>query len=138
MTLQDFPVRAAADLPAVLDKAVRAGVQGVFLSSGTLFQAGYREIADWCQKHRVASVGNREYAEAGGLIGYESDDRALYFRGAHFVARILGGAKVADLPVEQASRFELILNRGAARRIGLTLPDAMSLRADEIIDRERA
>ena len=82
----------------------------------------------------MVSVGSNALAEAGGTIGYGGTHFELYRRGAYFVDRILKGAKPADLPIEQATRFELVLNAKAARALGLRIPAAMALRADRVIE----
>jgi putative ABC transport system substrate-binding protein len=79
-------------------------------------------------------VARREYPEAGGLLSYGSDTEAVFSRGADYVDRILRGAKPADLPFEMASTFRLILNLKTARALGLTIPNAIRVRADEVIE----
>jgi ABC-type uncharacterized transport system substrate-binding protein len=77
--------------------------------------------------------GAREYAEAGGLMSYGVDVRDNFRRSAAYVDKILKGARPADLPVEQPTKFELIINQGAALALGLKIPHSMLLRADEVI-----
>jgi len=79
-------------------------------------------------------VGTREFADAGGLVGYGANDTEMYVRGAYFIDRILRGAKVGDLPIEQATRFELVLNRKTAALVGVSVPQALLLRADRVIE----
>ena len=79
-------------------------------------------------------MGTREFADAGGAIGYGRTDSELYRRGAYFVDRILNGAKPAELPVEQAARFELVINLKVTRAIGIRIPQAVMLRADRVIE----
>jgi len=81
-----------------------------------------------------AAVGAQEYAQAGGLIGYGVNLLGLYRRAAYFVDKILKGAKPADLPVEQPTRFELVINLKTAKTLGLEIASAMLVRADEIIE----
>ena len=77
---------------------------------------------------------NRLYVEAGGLISYGTDLVVIWRRAAVFVDKILKGAKPADLPVEQPTRFELVVNRRAAKALGLTIPPLILLRADQVIE----
>ncbi len=77
--------------------------------------------------------GFRQYVEAGGLISYDADLTEIWRRAAAFVDKILKGAKPADLPIEQPTKFELVINRSAAKSIGLTIPQSVLLRADEVI-----
>jgi putative ABC transport system substrate-binding protein len=76
----------------------------------------------------------RPYVEAGGLISYGADIKEIWRRAAVFVDKILKGAKPADLPVEQPSKFELVVNLRAAKALGLTIPPSLLLRADQVIE----
>jgi putative ABC transport system substrate-binding protein len=78
--------------------------------------------------------GSRPYVEAGGLISYGADFNENWRRAAVFVDKILKGAKPADLPVEQPSKFELVVNLRAAKALGLTIPPSLLLRADQVIE----
>ena len=84
--------------------------------------------------NKLPSIGAREYAEAGGLIGYGVDILSLYRRAAYFVDRILKGAKPADLPIEQPTKFELIVNVKTAKTIGIAISETFLVRADEVIE----
>jgi len=79
-------------------------------------------------------VGTAEFAKAGGLIGYGANDAELYRRGAYFVDRILKGAKPSDLPFEQATKFELIINLKTAKAFGISIPQVVMLRAEKVIE----
>ena len=95
--------------------------------------ANVKRIADFALKSRLPSVGNRPYVDAGGLMSYGADLADSYRRVATYVDRILKGAKPADLPVEQPTKFELVINLKTAKQIGLTIPPEMLDRADKVI-----
>ena len=96
--------------------------------------ANQKRIADFALKSRFPSVYNRsEAVDAGGLMYYGADLMDSYRRVAYFVGRILKGAKPDDLPVEQPTKFELVINLKTAKQIGLTIPQSMLYRADKVI-----
>ena len=106
----------------------------VLVVSDALFYVHRTRIADLAAKARLpAMYGLREHVDAGGLVAYAANFADLYRRGALYVAKILKGAKPADLPVEQPTRFELVINAKTAKALGLTIPYALLLRADEVI-----
>jgi putative tryptophan/tyrosine transport system substrate-binding protein len=109
-------------------------VDSVVVTEDGEFAPNFRTIASLALQNRLPSIGAKEYAEAGGLIGYGANILALYRRSAYFVDRILKGAKPADLPVEQPTKFELVINLKSARALGLDIPPTMSARADEVIE----
>jgi putative tryptophan/tyrosine transport system substrate-binding protein len=102
---------------------------------GELIGANLKRIAGFALKSRLPSVsGSREYVDAGGLMSYGADlvvDN--YRRTATYVDKILKGAKPADLPVEQATKFELVINLKTAKQIGVTIPQSLLYRADKVI-----
>ena len=92
-------------------------------------------LADLALRNRLPTMfAQRQYAEAGGLMAYSADFAALYSRAATFVNKILKGAKPGDLPVEQPTKFELVINLRTARALGLTIPPSLLARADQVID----
>jgi putative tryptophan/tyrosine transport system substrate-binding protein len=112
----------------------KSQVDSVVVTEDGEFAASFRAIAALAFANKLPSIGAAEYAPAGGLIGYGVDILSLYRRAAYFVDRILKGAKPADLPVEQPSRFELAINLTTAKGLGLTIPGSFLSRADKLID----
>ena len=106
----------------------------IVIGSPPLFTERKR-IADLALKHRLPTVvGGREYAEAGGLFSYAVSYPNLFRRAASYVDKILKGGKPADLPVEQPTTFELVINLKTAKALGLTIPPSLLLRADQVIE----
>jgi putative tryptophan/tyrosine transport system substrate-binding protein len=96
--------------------------------------ANAKLIADLAIRNRLPSMGFREYCDAGGLAAYGVDYRQIWRRAAVFVDKILKGAKPADLPIEQATRFEFVINLKTAKALGLEVPPTLLARADEVIE----
>ncbi len=112
----------------------KSRVDSVVITEDGEFAASFRTIATFALANKLPSIGAREYAEAGGLIGYGVDILGLYRRAAYFVDRIFKGAKPADLPIEQPTRFELIVNLKTAKALGLEISPSFLARADEVIE----
>jgi putative ABC transport system substrate-binding protein len=129
---------ARAQGPGEFNRAFEAmagsHVDSVVVTEDGEFAPNFRTIAALALQNRLPSIGAKEYGEAGGLIGYGANILALYRRAAYFVDRILKGAKPADLPVEQPTKFELIVNLRTAKTLGLEFPPTMLARADEVIE----
>jgi putative tryptophan/tyrosine transport system substrate-binding protein len=101
---------------------------------GQLMRANEKRIAGFALKSRLPSMySNKQAVEAGGLMYYGADLADIYRRVAYYVDRILKGAKPADLPVEQPTKFELVINLKTAKQIGLTIPQSLVYRADKVI-----
>ena len=115
-------VRDAQDVAAAFSQAAAQGVDAVVVPEYSLLRATAPAVARLAEKHRLPSIGFAEFAAAGGLVGYGPDDAALYRRAAVFIDKLLKGAKPGELPVERASTFELIVNRGTAKRLGIAVP----------------
>jgi putative ABC transport system substrate-binding protein len=110
-------------------------VGAVILVGDALFNSHLREIAELAISHRLPSIyTQREYAEAGGLMSYGDSLKEFYRRAASFVDKIFKGAKPADLPIEQPTRFNLVINRKTAEALGITIPSHLFIFADEVIE----
>ena len=109
-------------------------VDAVVVTQDGEFAASFKTIATLAARMKLPSVGAKEYAEAGGLLGYGVNLLSLYRRAAYFVDLILKGARPADLPVEQPTKFELVINLKTAKALGLNIPNTLIGRADEVIE----
>ena len=129
------PLRSIDDIDAAYMAMVRDGV-GAFLVLASAFTFSQRALlAELALKHRLPGMfGARDNAESGGLMSYAPDFRDLTRRAATYIDKILNGVKPADLPVEQASRFQLVLNLKTAKALGLTFPPLIMAQADEVIE----
>ncbi len=134
LELRPFEARAPKDFANAFSSMAKARMEAVVVSVDTLFRANLAEIAALAAKHRLPTSGAPEFADAGCLIGYGAVDAEMYRRSAYFVDRILKGAKPADLPVEQPTRFELVINLKTAKALGLRIPQTVLLRADKVIE----
>jgi putative tryptophan/tyrosine transport system substrate-binding protein len=134
LDMRIFEMRSAKDFGGVFAAMSKERIDAVAVSQDTLFRAHAKEIADLAEKRRLPAVGTKEFADAGGLIGYGVDDAGLYRRAAYFVDRILKGAKPADLPIERPTQFELVINLKTAKAIGVAIPQSVLLRADRVIE----
>jgi putative ABC transport system substrate-binding protein len=133
--LQPVQARTAAELEGAFAAMARARAQAVLVLIGPIFFAERWRVAELAIKHRLATMSTiKEVAEAGGLMSYGPNQEDLYRRGAIYVDKILKGAKPADLPVEQASKFELVINLKTAKALGLTMPPSLLQRADQVIE----
>jgi putative tryptophan/tyrosine transport system substrate-binding protein len=134
VVVQGVAVRGPKDLDAAFLAMRRARTDAVILGENTVFIAERRHIADLALKHRLPMiVAAKEYAQAGALLSYCTDYPDLFRRAATYVDRILKGAKPADLPIEQPTKFELVINLQTAKALGLTIPPSLLGRADEVI-----
>jgi putative tryptophan/tyrosine transport system substrate-binding protein len=105
------------------------------VTASPLFFGDRQRLAEFALRQRIASVfGQREHVDAGGLLSYGTKIPAMYRRAADYVDKIARGTKTTDLPIEQPTKFELILNLKTAKTIGIDLPSSVLLRADEVIE----
>jgi putative tryptophan/tyrosine transport system substrate-binding protein len=128
-------VSSPPELEAVFATIVRARAGGLLVSGGGFFLGQMDRIVALAARHRLpATYSLRSFVEAGGLMSYGPSQLDAYHRAGHYVARILKGDKPADLPVEQATKFELVINLKTANALGVAVPTSMQLLADEVIE----
>jgi putative ABC transport system substrate-binding protein len=133
--LEVFEMRTADQLAMHIEAAVRAGAAGLIPLEDPLLLSIRRQIAALATEARLPTIfGNREFAEAGGLLSYGPERRQLYRRAAEMVDKILQGAKPSDIPVEQPTKFEFVINLKTAKALGLALPNTLLALADEVIE----
>jgi putative tryptophan/tyrosine transport system substrate-binding protein len=134
LTIQPWELRAADDFDRVFAALNKERPDGLQVLGGTLTSANQKRTIGFALKSRLPSIyQNREAVGAGGLMSYRADEAESYRRVATYVDRILKGAKPADLPVEQPTKFELVINLKTAKQIGLTIPPNVLARADKVI-----
>jgi putative ABC transport system substrate-binding protein len=132
---QAVGARTRAELAGAFSAMARARVQAVLVLASSLFIAERQRIAELAITHRLPTMlQERGSVEAGGLMSYAPNYDDLYRRGAIYVDKILRGAKPADLPVEQPTKFELVINLKTAKALGLTIPQSLLQRADQVIE----
>jgi len=134
LRLQTLAVRSATEFDNTFAAISNERGGGVLVLSTPLFMGGARRLAELAMTYKLPTMfGPREHAEAGGLLSYGPDRADLYRRAATYVDKILKGAKPGDLPVQQATKFELVINLKTAKALGLTIPPSLLGRADEVI-----
>jgi putative ABC transport system substrate-binding protein len=132
--LQFVEARRPADFEKAFSAMREARVGGLLIFPSPLFFDARRNIVAHAAKSRLPTVYPwREAAAGGGLMSYATNFPDMYRRAATFVDKILKGAKPSDLPVEQPTTFELVINMKTAKALGLTIPQSLLMRADEII-----
>jgi putative ABC transport system substrate-binding protein len=129
-----LPVHDASGVQKALDAALRGGADGLITVEDQFTNNHRAQIIDFAARHRLpAMYGLREFVDAGGLLSYGTHLADLSRRGARYVDKILKGANPGDLPIEQPTKFELVINLKTANALGLTIPQTLLLRADEVI-----
>jgi putative ABC transport system substrate-binding protein len=133
LKLSIFEARSPNEFEHIFSAMVESRIDAVAVIDDGMFIANQRAIADIAANKRLPLTGAKELAEAGGLIGYGVDFVQTYYRAAYFVDRILKGTKPGDLPVEQSTKFELVINLKTAKALGLTIPQSLLQRADKLV-----
>jgi len=134
--VQVYEIRKAAEVDSALAATVKSGSRALVQLSSPLFDGPSAErIAVFTVKHRLPAISLfRRFAEGGGLISYGPNQLEYYKRLSVYIDRILKGAKPADLPIEQPTKFELVINAKTAKALSLTIPQSLLLRADQVIE----
>ena len=134
MQLHSVEVRSADQFDGAFREAAKARSAALAVTLSALIASNRKRIADLAMKNRLPAIyERREFVDSGGLMSYGADQAEPYRRVAVFVDKILKGAKPADLPVEQPTKFELVINLKTAKAIGLTIPPNVLARADRVI-----
>jgi putative ABC transport system substrate-binding protein len=134
VTFQSVEVRGRNEFEGAFAAMVRERADGVVVMADPVIFAARSQVALLAVRHRLPAVtGLREHAEAGSLMSYGPNIAHQFRRAATYVDKVLKGAKPGDLPVEQATKFEFIINLKTAKALGLTIPQSILIRADEVI-----
>jgi len=135
LTIQPWEIRAVDDIEKVFAALNKQRPDGLYpVTGGGVLRSNQKRIAGFALKSRLPSVyGNKEAVDAGGLMSYGADRAASYRRVAYYIDKILKGAKPADLPVEQPTKFELVINLKTAKQIGITIPQRVLAQANRVI-----
>jgi putative ABC transport system substrate-binding protein len=135
MSVTLLDVRTKDDIPQAFDKASAGHVDTLLVGIDGLMQEHRPLVTELAAEHRLAAIyPSREFVDVGGLMAYGVSYPDLYFRSATLIDKIFRGAKAGELPVEQPTKIELVINLKAARALGLNIPSALLSRADEIIE----
>jgi putative ABC transport system substrate-binding protein len=132
--LHSVEVRRPAEFDGAFVTIMKGRMGALAVYDDAMFIAEAARIADLARKNRLPTIGFVEYAKAGGLLAFGVNFTDLWRRAAGFVDKILKGARPADLPVEQPTKFELIVNLRTARALGLTMSPSLLVRADQVIE----
>ena len=134
ISVQAFEVHEGADLPGAFNAMGDARIDAVVINSEPLLNSLAGVIAGLAALKRIPAVGYAAYADAGGLLAYGANRAAVYGRTGYFLDRIFKGAKPGEMPIEQAAKFDLVVNAKTARVLGVKIPQSLLLRADRVIE----
>ena len=132
--LLQLAVRSPGEFKQAFSSATQKHIDAVVISDEPTLIANAKAIANITTKKRLPSIGFGDFAEAGCIMGYGANLLDLYRRAAYFVDKILKGVKPADIPVEQPTKFELVVNMKTAKALGIKIPNSVLLRADKVIE----
>jgi len=135
LKLVPVPLRSNKDFEPALDVVRQQHPDALFVNPDAVIVSRHQQVAEFALKNRLPAINPfREFVVAGGLMSYGSSVRDLSRRAAELIDKLIKGAKPSDLPVEQATRFYLVINKKTAKALGLTIPPSVLLRADEVIE----
>ena len=134
VTLHEFAVRSPLEFDSAFAALVKKRVGAVTALENPIMLANAKPIADLAVRHQMPLICNGEVAEAGGVFGYGADLLGLYRRVGYFVDKIFKGAKPGDLPIEQPTKFDFVVNLKTAKALGIKIPDVIMLRANRVIE----
>jgi len=133
--LHSMEVRSADELDMAFEAVTWARAGALFITTDPVILTNLKRIAGLAAKSRLPSTYlHSEFADAGGLVTYGPDRADLYRRAATYVDKILNGVKPGELPIDRATRFELVINMKTAKALGMTIPQSILLRADRVIE----
>jgi putative ABC transport system substrate-binding protein len=135
LRIQALAVRSATEYESAFSSIAQERADGLLVLSTPLFMGAAKQLAELALTHKLPTMfGPREHVEAGGLLSYSPDRADLYRRAATYVDKILKGANPGEMPVQQATKFELVVNLRTAKALGVTIPQSVLLRADQVIE----
>jgi putative ABC transport system substrate-binding protein len=135
LTLQIYRVQAPEELEGIFTAMTKARAEALFVETSGLFDAHSHLIVDLAAKSQLPAVySGRWFVDAGGLMTYWPNAPAIWRRAGFYVDKIFKGTKPADLPIEQPTKFDLVINLKAAKALELTIPQSLLMRADEVIE----
>jgi putative ABC transport system substrate-binding protein len=134
VTLHKFPVRGPREFEAAFAAMVKKRVGALAMPDDPMVISNPMALAELAAKSRLPAAGFSGFPEGGGLMSYGANLRGMFHRASYFVDKILKGTKPGDIPIEQATRFELIVNMKAAKALGIKIPNSVLVRADRVIE----
>jgi putative ABC transport system substrate-binding protein len=134
VAFQSVPIREGTDLTKAFSAMTRERIDAIVVVNGPEVYAERKRIVELAFKHKLPAIyGSAEYADVGGLLAYGPSYPELFRRAAIYVDKILRGANPGDLPIEQATTFELVINANTARALGIAIPPSVLSRASRVI-----
>ncbi len=133
--VQRFVTKNSNEFNATFAEMVNKRIYAIALPEDVLINLNLKTIADLAIRNRLPSVGSGEYAEAGGMMGYGVNIFAMFYRAAYFIDKIVKGTKPADIPIEQATKFDFVVNMKTAKALGIKFPQSILVQATKVIEK---